>query len=130
MYESTSPTPPLAVFTGGPSADYIPGSTGTASTIESSSSGLSVGAKAGVGVGVVVGALVLAALLWFAYAMGKRRSRAAPSNPPEYNSAINGEGKQSKVTLYSVDSSIPIGKPSATDEAYGIGKSCASDARV
>lgn len=101
----------------------MPEFTGPASTT-GSSSGLSVGAKAGVGVGVVVGVLLLAALLWFTYTMGKRRARAAPSNPPEYDGVIHEEGKHSKVTLYSVDFSMPAEQTSAIDKAY------AKDAKV
>lgn len=101
----------------------MPEFTDPAGITNSPSSGLSAGVKASVGVGVVVGVLVLAALLWFAYTMGKRRSRAAPLNPPEYDGVIHGEGKHSRVTLYSVDSTTPVEKASAVDKAHNTGKS-------
>lgn len=100
--------------------------TGPADTTASSStSSLSTGAKAGVGVGVgiAVGVLVLAGLLWFAYTMGKRRSQAAPSYPPMCDGIVHEEGKQSKVTLYSVDSVKPVEKDFAAEKAYDTSKS-------
>jgi hypothetical protein len=98
--------------------------TGPADTTASSStSSLSTGAKAGVGVGIAVGVLVLVGLLWFAYTMGKRRSQAAPSYPPMYDGIVHEEGKQSKVTLYSVDSVKPVEKGFAAEKAYDTGKS-------
>lgn len=130
MHESTSPTPPAAVWTGGPSTNYMPEYTGPPSTTQSSSSGLSVGVKAGVGVGVVVGVLVLAALLWFAYILGKRRARAAQPDPPEYDSVVHEEGKEPKLSFDSLDSSKSFVKPSATAKPMGSEKSHASEAKV
>ena len=130
MSETILPTPPVAIFTSGSFTKNMPEFTGPASITGSPSSGLSVGAKAGVGVGVVVGVLLLAALLWFAYTMGKRRSRAVPSNPPEYDGIVHEEGKHSKVTLYSVDSSMPVEKISAIDKAHNTDKAYVSDAKV
>ncbi|KAF3045273.1 hypothetical protein E8E11_004012 [Didymella keratinophila] len=138
--EYTSTTHPVAVFTGsslthpvytGPTATaQVPEYTGPASTSGSSSSGLSVGVKAGVGVGVASGVLVLAGLLWFAYTLGKRRSRAAPSDPPMYDSVVHEEGKQSKETLYSVDSIKRVEKALATEKAQGGNKPYVSDPKV
>lgn len=94
------------------------------------SSGLSTGAKAGVGVGVVVGILVLAGLLWFAYTMGKRRARAAPSEPPVYDSVVHEQRRQSNGTLDSFGSVKPIEKPSANEKARDTGKYPASGSKV
>lgn len=99
----------------------VPEYTGPAGTI-GSPNGLSVGFKAGVGVGAVVGVLVLAGLLWFAYTLGKRRSRssgAAPLDPPMYDGIVCEDGKQSKVMLGSVDSMEPVEKAFAVDKALG-----------
>ena len=100
----------------------VPEYTGPASTTGSSNV-LSAGAKAGVGIGVVVGVLVLAGLLWFAYMMGKRRSRAASSNPPMYDSVIHEDGKESKATLYSLRSIKPVEKAFAAEKAQDTSKS-------
>jgi hypothetical protein len=113
-----------------PATMQVPEYTGPADSIGTSSSGLSVGVKAGVGVGVVVGVLVLAGLLWLAYTLGKRRARAAPADPPVYDGVIHEEGKQSKVTLYSVGSIKPVEKGFAAEKAHGTEKSYASDRKV
>lgn len=133
--ESASPTAPVAIYTGSSLTHPVPEYTGPAGTSGSSSSGsssngLSVGAKAGVGVGAVVGVLVLAGLLWFAYTMGKRRSQTSTSDPPGYDSVVHGEEKQSRVTLYSIDSSQSVKKGSATDKAHNAEKLQTSDNKV
>lgn len=139
--EPVLPTSPVVVFTGsslthpipeftGPATVRAPEFTGPVGTTESSSRGLSNGVKAGVGVGVVVGVLVLAGLLWFAYTMGKRRSRAAPSDPPMYGSVVHEGGRESKMTRYNVGSIKPGEKGFVTDKAHGTSKSYASDSKA